>query len=117
MSVSTIAYPVPEVAEEPVAAEAAPMDIMSMIPQFIGGLVLFIVMVALLLMARGGKKSKKGATVESAQPAALPGGDGKAGALAGRAEGAEIHPEVMNLVQKQPEEIAVLLRSWLADRR
>jgi flagellar M-ring protein FliF len=116
LSVSTIAYPVPEVIEEPAAAEAAPMDIMSMIPQFIGGLVLFIVTLALLLMARGGK-SKKGVTVENAQPAALPGGDSSAGALAGRAEGAEIHPEVMNLVQKQPEEIAVLLRSWLADRR
>lgn len=117
LSVSTIAYPVPEVVEEPIAAEAAPMDIMSMIPQFIGGLVLFIVMVALLLMARGGKKSKKGATVENTQPAALPGGEGAAAALAGRVEGAEIHPEVINLVQKQPEEIAVLLRSWLADRR
>lgn len=117
ISVSTIAYPVPEVIEEPAAAEAAPMDVMSMIPQLIGGLVLFIVTVALLLMARGGKKSKTGAAVDNAQPAALPGGDGAAGALAGRAEGAEIHPEVMNLVQKQPEEIAVLLRSWLADRR
>ena len=28
-----------------------------------------------------------------------------------------IQPEVIDLVQKQPEEIAVLLRGWLADRR
>ena len=117
ISVSAVAYPIPEVAEEPAAAEAAPMDIMSMIPQFIGGLVLFIVTVALLLMARGGKKDKNATAVELNQPAALPGGDAAGGALPGRAEGAEIHPEVMNLVQRQPEEIAVLLRSWLADRR
>ena len=94
------------------------MDVMSMIPQFIGGLVLFIVTIALLLMARGGKKGKKDAGLELGQPAALTGGaNAPAGALTGRAEGAEIHPEVMNLVQRQPEEIAVLLRSWLADRR
>lgn len=118
ISVATVPYPVPEVVEEPIAAEAAPMDVMSMIPQFIGGLVLFIVTIAMLLMARGGKKGKSGAPVELGQPAALTGGaNAPAGALTGRVEGAEIHPEVMNLVQRQPEEIAVLLRSWLADRR
>lgn len=118
ISVSTVPFEVPEVVEDAAAAEAAPMDMMAMIPQVIGGLILFIVMIALLLMARGGKKGKKGATVEVAQPAALTGGESApGGALAGRAEGAEIHPEVMNLVQRQPEEIAVLLRSWLADRR
>jgi flagellar biosynthesis/type III secretory pathway M-ring protein FliF/YscJ len=78
-------------------------------------------MVALLLMARGGnkgKKGKKGAAVEVGQPAALTSGSSAGGgALAGRPEGSEIQPEVMNLVQRQPEEIAVLLRSWLADRR
>ncbi len=117
ISVSTVPFPVPEEVEAPEAAAAAPMDIMSMIPQFIGGLVLFIVTIALLLMARGGKKGK-GETIDLAQPAALTSGEqATAGALAGRAEGAEIHPEVMNLVQRQPEEIAVLLRSWLADRR
>jgi flagellar M-ring protein FliF len=117
ISVSTVPFSVPEVVEEPEAAAAAPMDVMSMIPQFIGGLVLFIVTIALLLMARGGKKGKS-ETIDLAQPAALTSGEsGAAGALAGRAEGAEIHPEVMNLVQRQPEEIAVLLRSWLADRR
>lgn len=116
ISVSTVAFPVPEVVDEPeAAAAAAPMDVMSMIPQLIGGLVLFIVAIALLLMARGGKK---GETIDLAQPAALTSGEqATAGALAGRAEGAEIHPEVMTLVQRQPEEIAVLLRSWLADRR
>ena len=118
ISVSTVPYPVPEAVEEPVAAEAAPVDVMSMVPQVIGGLVLFIVTISLLLMARGGKKDKKATAIELGQPAALTGGDkAPAGALTGRAEGAEIHPEVMNLVQRQPEEIAVLLRSWLADRR
>ena len=114
---STVPFPVPEVVEEPEVAAAAPMDVMSMIPQLIGGLVLLAVTGALLMMARGGKKGASEA-INLAQPAALTSGEQAAGgALAGRAEGAEIHPEVMNLVQRQPEEIAVLLRSWLADRR
>ncbi len=114
ISVSAIAYPVPEVVEEPPAAEAAAMDPMAMIPQAVGGLALLIVVVSLLLMARGGSKKSKAAALEVVQPA-LAGG---ANAAVGEGEdAASIHPEVMNLVQRQPEEIAVLLRSWLADRR
>lgn len=114
ISVSAIAYPVPEVVEEEPAAEAAAMDPMAMIPQAVGGLALLLVVVSLLLMARGGSKKSKAASLEVVQPA-LAGG---ATAAVGEAEdGASIHPEVMNLVQRQPEEIAVLLRSWLADRR
>jgi flagellar biosynthesis/type III secretory pathway M-ring protein FliF/YscJ len=97
------------------------MDIMSMIPQLIGGLVLLVVAVALMLMSRGGKSKgmKKSAGGDTPTPAALPGGGQErvlVGVGARSAEGG-LHPEVMDLVQKQPEEIAVLLRSWLADRR
>ncbi len=123
ISVSAVAFPAlpAEVEGEAAAAAAAPMDIMSMIPQLIGGLVLLIVAVALMLMSRGGKSKgkKKSAGGDTPSPAALPGGGQErvlVGVGAGSAEGG-LHPEVMDLVQKQPEEIAVLLRSWLADRR
>ncbi len=115
ISVSAIAFPVPEVVEEEPVTEAAPMDMMSMIPQVIGGLVLLIVVGSLLMMARGSSKKTKAAALEVVQPA-LSGG-ATAGAVGEAEDGASIHPEVMNLVQRQPEEIAVLLRSWLADRR
>ena len=92
---------------------------MAMIPQVIGGLVLLMVVGSLLMMVRGASKKSKAAAVEVLQPAAI--GSGPAAAPAAMSESdsseASIHPEVMNLVQKQPEEIAVLLRSWLADRR
>ena len=115
ISVSSIAYPVPEVIEEEPVAEAAAMDPMAMIPQAIGGLVLLIVVGSLLMMARGSSKKTKAAALEVVQPAL--GGSTTAGAVGETTDGASIHPEVMNLVQRQPEEIAVLLRSWLADRR
>jgi flagellar M-ring protein FliF len=114
ISVSTIAFPAIEVVEEEAAAEEAPMDVMALIPQAIGGLVLLVVMGALLMMARGSKKSRT-ASLQIVQPA-LSSGDSSPG-LGESEEGTSIHPEVMNLVQRQPEEIAVLLRSWLADRR
>ncbi len=118
ISVSSIAYPVAATPEEEPAAEAASaMDPMAMVPQAVGGLVLLIVVVALLLMARGGGKKSKAASLEVVQPAlGASGSDGSPG-LGETEDGASIHPEVMNLVQRQPEEIAVLLRSWLADRR
>jgi flagellar biosynthesis/type III secretory pathway M-ring protein FliF/YscJ len=65
------------------------------------------------MMARGSSKKSRVAALEVVQPA-LGGGTVPAGETDG---GVSIHPEVMNLVQRQPEEIAVLLRSWLADRR
>jgi flagellar M-ring protein FliF len=113
ISVSTIAFPVPEAAAEETPVEAASMDVTSLLPQAVGGLVLLVVMAALLMMARGSKKGRT-AALEIVQPA-LGGGQSSSG-LEGEAT-PSIHPEVMNLVQRQPEEIAVLLRSWLADRR
>lgn len=118
ISVSTIAFPAAEVADvtEETPVEASSMDVMAMIPQIIGGLVLLLVVGALLMMARGSSKKSRVAALEVVQPA-LGGGGGSATPVGETDEGASIHPEVMNLVQRQPEEIAVLLRSWLADRR
>ncbi|MGA9597210.1 MAG: flagellar basal-body MS-ring/collar protein FliF [Acidimicrobiia bacterium] len=114
ISVSTIAFPAPEVVtEDTTAPAAASTDVMAMLPQVIGGVVLLVVMGALLMMARGSSKKSRVAALEVVQPA-LGGGTVPAGETDG---GVSIHPEVMNLVQRQPEEIAVLLRSWLADRR
>jgi flagellar M-ring protein FliF len=118
ISVSTIAYPVAEAAADTTAPEAAATDVMGMLPQLIGGVVLLLVVGALLMMVRGATKKSKAAAVEILQPAALGDGEGNAMVEGGRGSGTtSIQPEVMNLVQRQPEEIAVLLRSWLADRR
>ena len=118
ISVAAVAFPVAEEAIEGEVAAAAPLDIMTLIPQLIGAIVLLIVAVALILMSRGGKK-KKSKDGDVPEPAALPVGssDRELAAVGAGALGSGIHPEVMELVQKQPEEIAVLLRSWLADRR
>jgi flagellar M-ring protein FliF len=118
ISISAVAFPAAdEATEDTEAAAAGGLDPLSMIPQAIGGLVMLVVAIALFLMTRGGKKAGPELALE-ATPAALPGGErGADRELVGAAVGDAIHPEVMSLVQKQPEEIAVLLRSWLADRR
>jgi flagellar M-ring protein FliF len=119
--VQVSAIPFPAMADTP--AEEEPDEsggIMTLIPTIIGGLVLVIVAVALLLMSRGGKKrAKKGEVVEIAQ-GALPGGSGHvvdARDMANQQVMAGLTDDVIDLVDRQPEEIATLLRSWLADRR
>jgi flagellar M-ring protein FliF len=124
LAVSAVAFPAPEDTDAAATVEAPAPDPMAMIPQAIGGLVLLVVMVALLLMARGGKKRKKGeaVVVEGGEPAALPFGvsadrraDDRQPVAVGTGSG--LQPEVIDLVQRQPEEVAMLLRGWLADRR
>ena len=122
VSVSAIPFPL-DVADEATgtegAATAAPLDIMSLIPQIIGGIVLFIVAFAFLIMTR----SKKVKLPDNAGDAkgldhggALPAGADAAGLVQG--DGSRgIDSEIMQMVHRQPEEVAVLLRSWLADRR
>ena len=85
-------------------------------------LLLLIVAVALMLMSRGGKKPKA-VPIEATQPA-LGVSTGSGGSpepeyagVPGGAIDSSIPPDVLTLVQRQPEEIAVLLRGWLADRR
>jgi flagellar M-ring protein FliF len=106
-------------AEEPAAN---PLD---MIPQAVGAVVLLAVAIVLILMARKGSS-----TTESVSIAALPSGSPSTGAVAdGAREGQrkastgdplEIEPgvrsEVLDLVQRQPEDIATLLRGWLTSQ-
>lgn len=100
---------------------SSPLDL---IPQAVGGVVLLAVVGALMLMAR-----KSSATPDAAVAGALPvgsapspsgqSGGGEAAAVTTDAQGnpLELQPsvrsEVLDLVQRQPEDIATLLRGWL----
>jgi flagellar M-ring protein FliF len=122
LSVSAIPFPlVEEVAVDTTPAAPPATDIMSLIPQAVGGLVIVIVAAALLFMSRGGK-TPKAVPIEATQPAlGASTGSGSAeseyAGVPGGAIDSSIPPDVLTLVQRQPEEIAVLLRGWLADRR
>ena len=104
----------------PKAEEAAAGPGMTaMVPQAVGGLVMVVVAVALFLMSRGkGKaKGKKRADDDDevwSDTEALPAAVVAAGLPSASQTGSR---DVMDLVQRQPEEIAGLLRAWLADRR
>ena len=133
VTVSTAAFPAPELVGEPEELPAAASSPTDMLPQIVGGVVLALIAVALLLMARSTKKSVATTIdVESIVPSGLPGGSATPAMVAAAAAidqassdpalpqavpDGSIQPEVIDLVQKQPEEIAVLLRGWLADRR
>jgi flagellar M-ring protein FliF len=118
VEVSTAAFPataVADVVEEPVVEEGGMMDL---IPTVAGALALLVVAVALVLMSRGGKKS--GALTASGAVEALPGGRAALMSPTSAADAVEMSgmaSDVMQLVERQPEEIATLLRSWLADQR
>ncbi len=117
VEVSAVPFPaLPEAVEEAPVEEGG---IMTLLPTIIGALVLLLVTVALFLMSRGGKKkARKGEIVELTQ--ALSGGDGAvidANDMANQNAVLGLTDDVIQLVERQPEEIATLLRSWLADRR
>jgi flagellar M-ring protein FliF len=117
------------------AEKKSPMD---MLPQALGALVLAFVAFSLWRMTRKPKAKKpkkvKGEAV-SETPALGTGGFGEpfelgsAGFLELGAAGGDpalmaqqaamdnLRDDVIDLVQRQPEEIAVLLRGWLGDRR
>jgi hypothetical protein len=73
-------------------------------------------------MAKGRRKSRgepmeiTATTRRVLEPAGVSGLPGEARAALGSAVGGP-RQDVMDLVVRQPEEIAILLRSWLADRR
>lgn len=130
LAVTTVAFPAPEAeAEEaePAAGPAAGLNPLDLIPQAVGAVVLFVVAAALLMMSRSGRRKpspQPALEASGAEQPALPGGlpDERSPALVGAPTEApagegSLRPEVVDLVQRQPEEIAVLLRSWLADRR
>ncbi len=132
VAVSAVAFPAPEEEVAPDVAEAAAGSPLDMVPQFGGIAVVVVVMLALLWMSRSGsrrqrKEEKRRRKAELAalpppaagEPAVLDPAAGlpAAGEGAGLPGPGDMRPEVVDLVQRQPEEIAVLLRSWLGDRR
>ena len=132
IQVSALPFPKTSAKEE---AAAAGGDIMSLLPTVAGVLVMILVAVFLFLMARGRAKSRDAElatlglvprkSLEPAMAAAI--GEGSSGAIVQAAAGngienipggsSDARQEVIDLVQRQPEEIASLLRTWLADRR
>jgi flagellar M-ring protein FliF len=117
VEVSALAFPAP--AETEPVEEETDGGMMSMLPTVIGALVLLLVTVALFLMTRSGKRSKKGnkGEVVGIPDALMAGQVLDAGALAQANAVQGLTDDVIQLVERQPEEIATLLRSWLADRR
>jgi flagellar M-ring protein FliF len=123
ISISAVAYPV--AAATPKAASGAP-GATSMITQAAGAAVLVIVAVFLLLMAKGRRKGAveplgiTAVTRRALEPGASGLGESR-GALGSASGGlpvlASARQDVMDMVVRQPEEIAILLRSWLADRK
>lgn len=117
--VEVSAIPFPASDEAPVAEEPEPNPLEAHPTEIAGAALLLIVALSFLFMGR----SRRRRPVEvSPQPALEPAPTLEAlpvGAPAELSEPAEpnIHDDVVGLVQSQPEEIAALLRSWLADRR
>jgi flagellar M-ring protein FliF len=113
----------------PPAEDAAPADeggaLLDLVVQVIAVLVLLLVSVALLLMTR--RRRKAGSELEwvpsSVEVAREPEPEPSAAEAVEAPERPAAVPagnmaaDLTSLVQRQPEEIATLLRSWLADRR
>jgi flagellar M-ring protein FliF len=110
--------PLPAPAELEVLPEEQP-TLLDLLPQIVAVIVLLLVGLALFLMSRRRKavEALPVATPTRIAPTApeLLGGD-ETEALEPDPV-ADMQSEVAELVQRQPEEIAVLLRGWLADRR
>lgn len=119
--VEVSATPFPAPAEEPIETAAAEEggSWQDLIPEIAGGVLLLLVAISLLAMTRGRKHQP--AALAAATPAPIPASRSPE-ALPVNDEPQQIGPSpiqenVIDLVQGQPEEIATLLRSWLADRR
>lgn len=94
------------------------------LPEIIGAVLMLGVVVSLLVMSRGRRRS--GVAVDVPRPLPQPEPDRVLASVGGGRRAADapqpafepsIADAVTDLVQRQPEEIATLLRSWLADRR
>lgn len=115
-SLAVSAIPFPAAPETEPAVPEATGGIGDLVPTVIGALVIVVVAVALFLMSRSGRKRSRGAgDALGALPAPPLDGTEQMMAAGGPSDG--LTDDVIQLVEKQPEEIATLLRSWLADRR
>lgn len=118
VAVSTIPMPA---AEEPEVVEEG-LEVMDLLPQVLAALVLLVVAVGLFLMTR--RRQVAVEDDEHRETVELPEAGEPEHALTAPAaapevpdESVTIKREVTQLVESQPEEIATLLRGWLADRR
>jgi flagellar M-ring protein FliF len=114
IAVSLLPLPAPEAPALP--EEPAPA-LTDRIPEIVAVLVLLIVSIALFLMSR----RRKPIALPETGPAALPSPaqlvDPPEPLPAPEPAMAGLQRDVADLVERQPEEIATLLRGWLADRR
>lgn len=111
-SVEVSAAPFPPPADVAEIEEVASGGFMAMIPTILGGVLLLIVAVGLFLMSRGG-----GGGAQVALPVQAIEGATYVESNYDAAQFNSMTSDVAQLVERQPEEIATLLRSWLADRR
>lgn len=115
VAVTTLPFPAPADSEP----EPEGDDLLGYLPQAIGGLVLLVVSVLLFLMTRRRKVTVE--SVERTLPARpvleAPPEREEQTQPEPALVGGRLHSDVVDLVERQPEEIATLLRSWLADRR
>jgi flagellar M-ring protein FliF len=110
--------------------------VMGLLPQVGGVIVLLLAAFAMFRMAKGGKRRTADdidlEMLGLATPGVLEAATAAVGAgaaptalatarsnemAAAAASASSVRQDVVDLVQKQPEEIAALLRNWLADRR
>lgn len=122
VSVSTVALPAADTVALTAEAEPAsePLDIMSLLPQAIGALVLLLTAAGMVLMGRSGKNKPVAVVAENPGSFALPAGEEERRellAVGAGAAGEGVQSDVMSMVQRQPEDVAALLRGWLADKR
>lgn len=118
VAISRVAVPAIEVPEE-VAPGPALVDL---IQQAVALLLLLVIAIGLFLMSRRRKSPDAPEISEKVVPAQLRPSTPQLKPEQSRNEplpapGPSIHDEVVDLVERQPEEIAQLLRGWLADRR
>ncbi len=138
-TLSVTATPFPEVSESAngsslldTVAEPAAASPLALIPQAVGGLAIVIAAVGLLLMSRRKKLSAAddgdvdlrdeaaallagptaGGALDPGSAGELPRGVGTTEETAGQTG---VRGDVIDLVQRQPEDMAALLRGWLAE--
>ncbi len=114
IEITQMPFPKPEPREEP----SGP-GLLDQLPRLVGALVVLLVGAALFLMmlrSRGRRRAELVPELGWGQPEELPAAETTA-ATVPRPAPRPATTDVMELVQRQPEEIATLLRSWLADRR
>jgi flagellar M-ring protein FliF len=97
-------------------SEPAGLRLLELLPRLVALLVLLVIALALFLMSRRRQEpTVEPSRVVPARVQALP--EVPSAAQDELPAGPTVKDEVAELVERQPEEIAALLRGWLADRR